>query len=295
MIILPFNNDDAYSGRLNENRGHFSLSGAQSKYSVIKQDGEFRLTSAGERGTYILKPALSDFERRADSPANEHLTMSIARKVFHIETADCELCQFANGEPGYLTKRYDVAPDGSRIQQEDFASLGGITRDTHGPDYKYAALSYEEIGQLIRRYLPAWKIEMVKFYDLILYNFLFSNGDAHLKNFSVLMTPDGDYRLAPAYDLIDTHIHLPDDSIFGLRKGLFADGRKFPRGVGNKEFKEFGLSLGLSETTVIRELDRFCSDYPAIEQMVQESSLSPESKKLYYEHYHTRLYSFLRA
>ena len=295
MIVLPFNNDDASIARLNENRGRFSLSGAQSKYSVIRKDGVFRLTLEGERGTHILKPPLTDFEHREDSPANEFLTMSIARKVFRIETADCELCHFANGEPGYLTKRYDIAPDGTKIQQEDFASLGGITRDTHGPDYKYTALSYEDIGYLIRKYLPAWKIEMVKFFDLILFNFLFSNGDAHLKNFSVLMTPDGDYRLAPAYDLIDTHIHLPNDGIFGLQKGLFADGRVFSLGIGYKDFKEFGLSLGLSEKVVLRELDRFSADYLMVEQMVQESFLSEASKARYYEHYYIRLNSFLRA
>lgn len=292
--ILSFSNTEANTSNLNENRGRFSLSGAQSKYSVLIKDGKFCLTSPGEQGTFILKPVLTDFERRSDSPANEHLTMQIARQVFHIDTAECELCQFENGEPAYITKRFDIAPDGSKIQQEDFASLAGITRDSHGPDYKYNALSYEDIGRLIRRYLPAWRVEMVKFFDLILFNFLFSDGDAHLKNFSILKTTDGDYRLAPAYDLINTHIHLPGDSIFALRKGLFTDGRSFPRGIGNNDFREFGLAIGLLSRVVDGELERFCSDYPEIQTMVNSSSLSEESKGLYYGQYLTRLNSFLR-
>jgi len=101
--------------------------------------------------------------------------------------------------------------------------------------------------------------------------------------------------LAPAYDLIDTHIHLPDDSIFALQKGLFSDGRSFPLGIGHKEFLDFGLSLGIPDILVRRELDRFCADYPEIEKMVLGSELSEGTKTLYYEHYHTRLVSFLRA
>lgn len=293
--MLPFNSPTEEAARFNDNRGRISLSGAQSKYSLVIRDGQFHLTQAGEQGTHILKPAITDFENGKDSPANEHLTMLIAERVFHIETAAHALCFFQNGEAAYITRRFDIAPDGTRIQQEDFASLGGISADRYGRDYKYTALSYEDIGNLIRRYIPAWRIEMVKFFDQILFNFLFSNGDAHLKNFSVLRNAAGDYRLSPAYDLIDTHIHLPDDSIFALQKGLFADGRLFTLGIGNKDFREFGLALGLPEKTVVGELNRFTADYPEIESIIQESFLSEGAKKHYYSHYHTRLVSFLRA
>lgn len=293
--ILPFESPAKEITQLNNNRGHISLSGAQSKYSVVVREGRFRLTEEGEQGTHILKPAITDFEHCADSPANEFLTMQIAERVYRIETAANALCYFQNGEAAYITRRYDVAPDGTKIQQEDFASLGGISADRYGGDYKYSALSYEDIGLLIKRFIPAWRIEIVKFFDLVLFNFLFSNGDAHLKNFSVLQNPAGDYRLAPAYDLIDTHIHLPGDSIFALQKGLFADGRSFPLGVGNKTFRDFGMALGIPEKTVIRELERFTADYPEIEEMVASSSLSESLKQTYYDHYHVRLFSFLRV
>ena len=82
--------------------------------------------------------------------------------------------------------------------------------------------------------------------------------------------------------------------IFALQKGLFADGRLVPRGVGNSTFREFGMTIGLPEKTVVRELDRFTADYPEVESMVKESFLSEKSKDEYYSHYHTRLVSFLR-
>lgn len=293
--VLPFESPSREISRLNGNRGRISLSGAQSKYSVVIRDGQFRLTEQGEQGTHILKPAITDFEHSADSPANEHLTMQIAERIFRIETPPNALCFFKNGDAAYITRRYDVAPDGTKIQQEDFASLGGISKDRFGSDYKYTALSYEELGALIKRFIPAWRIEMVKYFDRILFNFLFSNGDAHMKNFSVLRNAAGDYKLAPAYDLIDTQIHLPGDSIFALRKGLFADGRSFPLGLGNKDFQAFGIALGIPEKTVRRELDRYTADYPEIEHMVNASYLSEESKQNFYSHYHTRLVSFLRA
>ena len=293
--VLPFESPAKELLAFNDNRGHISLSGAQSKYSDVIRDGQFQLTKQGEQGTHILKPALTDFDNCADSPANEHLTMQIAEKVFRIETAANALCFFRNGEAAYVTRRYDVAADSTKIQQEDFASLAGITPERYGRDFKYSALSYEDIGLLIRRYIPAWKIEIVKFFDLILFNFLFSNGDAHIKNFSVIKNQDGDYRLAPAYDLINTQIHLPGDSVFALQKGLFADGRSFPMGISGKTFVDFGLALGIPEKTVQRELSRFTADYPAIQTMVENSFLSEPSKHLYYSTYHTRLISFLRA
>lgn len=292
---LPYDSFSAQAAAFNDNRGRLSLSGAQSKYSMCIRSGRFVLTGPGEQGTHILKPALTDFENGSVSPANEYLTMQIADKVFGIETPPNALCFFRSGETAYITRRYDIGADGKRIQQEDFASLAGISEETHGRDYKYSALSYEEIGALIRRFLPAWRVELVDYFDRILFNFLFSNGDAHIKNFSVLRNPEGDYRLAPAYDLIDTRIHLPDEEIFALRKGLFADRRPLPLGPSGRTFLDFGLAIGLPEKVVSRELDRYCADYPAIREMIDASALPDSLKELYYTHYHYRLVSYLRA
>ena len=60
-------------------------------------------------------------------PANEHLTMQIARQVYGQNTAENALIFFKNGSPAYITKRFDVDIEGSKLAQEDFASLAGRT------------------------------------------------------------------------------------------------------------------------------------------------------------------------
>ena len=275
-------------------RGHLSLSGAQIKYSALIENGVFRLTEPDERGTYILKPILSDWENREFSPANENLTMQIASQVYGIQTAENAICFTQNGEPVYVTKRYDVKADGSKIQQEDFASLAEITKERYGDDYKYNALDYSDIANIIKKFIPAWRIELIKYFDLVLFNFVFANGDAHIKNFSVLQTPQGDYRLSPAYDLINTSLHIYSDSIFALQKGLFPGWNK-EMGANGRDFKKFGEIIGLKANIISGEIDRFCKIYDKTEELIEQSLLSEKMKNEYRTIYHTRIKSFLRV
>ena len=251
----------------------------------------------GEQGRYILKPKLSDFRNRLYSAANENLTMQIAAQVFGIETAENGLCFFRGGEAAYIVKRFDVKPDGTKRRKEDFASLAGLTAQNGGQNYKYDVLTYEECGDLIRRYLPAWRVEMLKFFDLVVFNFLVCNGDAHLKNFSVLETESGDFRLAPAYDLINTKLHV-DDRIFALDRGLLRGdaAAHTPFGmIGGATFMEFGKRLGLPEKTLRRELDRFCATYSLLDRLIRNSYLSDELKEVYRNMYLGRRDSYLKV
>lgn len=291
--ILPYESLSS-SKELMENQGRLSLSGAQEKFSAIADDGVIRLTNEGERGTYIIKPKLASFENKEYSPANEHLTMQIASQVYGIKTAENALCFTGNGEAVYLTRRYDIDVNGQKIHQEDFASLAGISKATHGANFKYDALDYVEIGNILKRYLPAWRIEIIKYFDLVLFNFVFANGDAHVKNFSVLETTAGDYRLAPAYDLINTLLHIPDGMIFALSKGLYP-GWKREIGVYGSDFLKFGLMIGLDENTAKREIDRFCAEYHKTDLLIEHSFLSDALKQRYSSIYKTRINSYLKV
>ena len=289
-------NNSAAQEEFLHNQERISLSGVQPKYSMIVRNGKLALTQKGEQGHYILKPKLSDFRNRIYSSANENLTMQIASQVFGIETAANGLCFFKGGEPAYITKRFDVKPDGTKRRKEDFASLAGLTTQNGGKNYKYEYLTYEECGELIRRYLPAWKVETLKFFDLIIFNFLICNGDAHLKNFSVLETESGDFRLSPAYDLINTKLHV-DDRIFALDKGLLKDNaaESMPYGMTNSTtFREFGKRLGLPDKTIRRELDKFCTSYPLLDTLIANSYLSDELKENYRNMYLGRRDSYLK-
>ena len=214
--------------------------------------------------------------------ANENLTMQIAEQVFKMETAANGLCFFKEGEAAYITKRFDIASDGHKYRIEDFASLANLTSENAGASFKYD-YSYEEVAQLIKKYLPAWRVELLKFYRMVLFNFLFSNGDAHLKNFSVIDMGENDFHLAPAYDLLNTKIHV-DDTDFALDKGLFKTDRPefFKGGKANGiSFKEFGLLIGLPEKIVAKELITFTSKHLLIDVLIDSSFLSEKIKRLY--------------
>jgi len=96
-----------------QNRKHMSISGVQEKFSVLLEKNKLRLINEGERGSYILKPIPIVGKKPDQMPANEHLTMQIARQVYSIETAENALIFFNNGSPSYITKRFDVKDDGT--------------------------------------------------------------------------------------------------------------------------------------------------------------------------------------
>ncbi len=278
--------DSANNESYLKNVGRISLSGVQPKASlVVNAENRLVRPAENERGTYILKPAPSSYallERRY-CPANEHLTMQLASQVYHIETASNALCFFRGGEAAYLCRRFDVGPDGRKYSQEDFASLAGLTNANGGSDYKYSNLSYEQCAGIIRRYVKAAPVEILKFFRVVVFNYLTLNDDAHLKNFSLINRGDGEYHLAPAYDLINTSLHLTMPRIFALDKGLFKEGMQLSdtRTVGRKDFEEFGFRIGLPKRLVKRELDVFATEQPLAKELIGQSFLSATLKRSY--------------
>ena len=274
-----------------ENRKRISISGVQEKLSFILEKNVLRLTKEGEQGTYILKPIPRDLKKVDQVPANEHLTMQIAKQVYGLNTAENAIIFFQNGSPAYITKRFDIKKDGTKWGKEDFATLAGKTNDNAGPNFKYS-FSYEEAGLLIQKYVSAWRIEIEKYFSLVLFNFLFSNGDAHLKNFSLLESSKGDYLLSPMYDLLNTKMHV-DDSDFALNKGLFADNYKSDlykkSNYPNKnDFEEFGRRIGVSENRIEKLMAPYLEKQPLVEVFIGRSFLTDVNKRSYLMMYQTK-------
>ena len=293
--ILPFrspNNEEAENEEYAKHVGRVSLSGVQPKAGLIIKGNQLVRPSEQERSRYILKPAPSSYAllERKDYPANEHLSMQLASQVYHIETAPNALCFFSDGEQAYITRRFDVAPDGSKYQQEDFASLAGLTKAHGGSDYKYSNLSYEECAEIIGKYTTAPSVEILKFFRMVVFNYLILNDDAHLKNFSLINRGDGEYHLSPAYDLINTSLHLYEPRIFALDKGLFREGMHLTdtRTVTRVDFEEFGRRIGLATRLVKRELDNFATEQPLAKELINRSFLSDKLKKYYWQSYNYR-------
>lgn len=166
----------------------------------------------------------------------------------------------------------------------------GLTKVNGGSDYKYSHLSYEECAELIRRYTVAASVEVLKFFRIVVFNYLILNDDAHLKNFSLINRGDGEYHLAPAYDLVNTSLHLYEPRIFALDKGLFREGmnQTDTRTVGRQDFEEFGRRIGLSPRLVKRELDFLASEQPLAHQLIERSFLSEKLKRYYWQSYNYR-------
>lgn len=293
--ILPYNPPNAGEEDAEiflQNRKRISISGVQEKVSLLLEKNVLRLTQEGEAGTYILKPIPRDLRKVDQVPANEHLTMQIARQVFGIQTAENALIFFKNGEPAYITKRFDVAENGATIGKEDFATLAGKTSETAGANFKYD-YSYEAMAKLVHQYIPAAMVELEKFFSLIVFNYLICNGDAHLKNYGVIETKQGDYILCPAYDLINTRLHV-DDSAMALNDGLFKDDYTTNSFEANgfyayDDFYEFGLKIGLVKSRVVKILTKYRSNREQVQSLVDRSFLSNDMKITYMEVYLNRL------
>jgi len=274
-----------------ENRKFMSISGVQEKFSVLLEKNKLRLANEGERGSYILKPIPQAGIRPDQMPANEHLTMQIARQIFGIETAENALIFFKNGDPAYITKRFDIDENGNKLGQEDFASIAGKTPQTHGEHYKYSG-NYLGLFQLMQTYVPAYKLEAPKLLKILMFNYLFSNGDAHLKNFSLLETKMGDYRLSPAYDLLNSRIHI-EDKDFALEDGLLPG--NLARGKIEQQFTTLAEQAGIGEKVFKDIKSRILTHSSPVENMIASSFLNESTKRNYWQSYQGRLKQFTNA
>lgn len=282
--VLPFETPkDENLISFQEHSKRLSISGVQLKYSLRLENKTLVLTEKG--GEYILKPIppAQQLFHVDQVPENEHLTMQIAKQIFNIPTAENVLIHFQDGTPAYLTKRFDVAADGTKYLQEDFAQLTSRTSKTHGETFKYQG-SYEEIGLLIQKFVPASIIAAERFFHQVVFNYIFSNGDAHLKNFSLYRTQEGEYQLTPAYDLLTTVIHSPveSDTALDLYEGDLQSAFYSQYGFyGRPNFLELAKRLLIQPSRAERILDSYPAAFEKVKRMVTNSFLNEAIKEKY--------------
>jgi serine/threonine-protein kinase HipA len=279
----PPGKNAALTREYNEKRKGLSISGYQEKYGLRLVNKELQLVES--KGTHILKPV--PVERLAlveDMPANEHVTMQIARQVFNIKTAAAAMIFFEDGTPGYITRRFDYKADGTKYQVEDFATLLGKSAEVEGDDYKYNA-SYLDMAELIKQYVPAAKVELVNFFRIVVFNYLVANGDAHLKNFSVMESEHGDYVLSPAYDLLCTAVHMQDSDMCmhdGLYNGDYNEPAYQERGIYTRDsFISFAGKMDIPVKLAETILNEMTGKETVIFEMLDRSFLSSEGKVAY--------------
>ncbi len=284
--LLNFEIDEISKSKDGTNAmNRISVSGVQEKFPAVLDKGVIRLSDKDERSRYILKPAPWDntLYTRKQIPANEHVTMQIASQVYGIETAENGLCFTPKGDMVYITKRFDIASNGSKYYMEDFASLLGKNEAENGSFFKYDA-SFEDIARMIKKYIPAWMVAMEKFFKLVVFNYIYANGDDHLKNFSVIKKGEN-YLLAPAYDLMNTALHIDGDDL-GLNGGLSEHIEKsdiYDR-TGHPcqlDFERFGQLIGLRSRRISAILNSYTELPSKAEQLIANSFLNDKMKRTY--------------
>ena len=166
---------------------------------------------------------------------------------------------------------------------EDFASLLGRAPQTHGGNYKYDG-SYNELFQALKQFLPSWEAQAERLFRLLLFNYLFSNGDAHLKNFSLIEDGHGSFRLSPAYDLLNTRLHI-EDTDFALTEGLL------PKAQGGirQQFIALASVVGFDSEWTLSTLEQMTSHSQEVETLVSRSFLSPRLQRNYLQGYQRRV------
>lgn len=248
-----------------------TVTGVQAKLSLdIARDGkneQQRFTIVGLWGRFILKPQTGRF---ANLPENEDLTMHLAEAV-GIKTVPHSLIRFADGELCYITRRVDRTKKGNKIAMEDMCQLSErLTED------KYKG-SYERIAKQIRQYSSAPLLDVINFWEVVIFSWLTGNADMHLKNFS-LFKPKAAYMLTPAYDLVSTAIVMPEDK---EELALTLNGKK--KKIKRSDFEKAMRDNGIDEKSIANLFNKFEKVLPHWFSIIEESFLPMEQQIEYRE------------
>lgn len=215
-----------------------AIPGVQPKLSMslvkkTKEQADTLLTVVGALGDqYIFKPPSHQFP---EMPENEHLTMRIA-EAFGIRVVPSSLIKLSSGELSYVTKRIDRTEKGKKIHMLDMFQI------TEAYD-KYKS-SMEKVGKALDSYSNNTLLDKIFYFELAIFSFLTGNNDMHLKNFSMIESPSG-WILAPAYDLLNVSIVLPEDI---EELALTIEGKK--RKLRKTHFEHLGQGLGLTDRQI---------------------------------------------
>lgn len=246
-----------------------SVPGVQPKLSMsvvkdAKKNSDTRLTVVGALGgNYIFKPPTNKYP---EMPANEHVTMRMA-EAFGIQVVPSSLIRLSSGELSYVTKRIDRTESKEKIHMLDMFQI------TEAYD-KYKS-SMERVGKALHTYSQNTLLDKVFFFELSVFSFLTGNNDMHLKNFSMIKSGSG-WILAPAYDLLNIAIILPEDT---EELALTLEGKK--KKLKKENFERLGQGLELTEKQVQSVFKRMVVNKLKAFEWVNKSFLSEDMKEAY--------------
>jgi len=268
--ILDYTRADMDSLAAEVIKSQTTLTGVQPKISLHLNEhkGSNRLTVVGLWGGYILKPQT---EMYPFLPEVEQLTMCLAEQL-GIQVVPHSLIRMRDGELCYITRRIDRNPSGDKIPMEDLCQLS--ERQT---EYKYKS-SYEQVAKVIRKFSSVPEMDLTRYYELLIFCWLTGNNDMHLKNFA-LYNPTGDeFRLTPAYDLLNAAIVNPSDPE-ELALTLNAKKRK----IKKEDFVQAMQKSELSDKVIDNIFRRVIKKSAEWQPTIRQSFLPLEYQEAYWE------------
>lgn len=225
-------------------------------------------------GQYILKPQNSTFP---EMPENEHLTMKLA-ELLGIQTVVSSLIRLKSGELSYITKRIDRTTKGGKIHMLDMFQI------TEAFD-KYRS-SMEKVGKAVIEHSSNTLLDVLRLYEVVIFSYITGNNDMHLKNFSLVLK-DENWGFAPAYDLLNVQLHLPEDQ---EETALTIGGKKSR--LTKSDFIILGVKFGLSEKQIENVFQRFIKAEKKMLLFITQSFLSEANRIKYKDLLMQRLHVF---
>ena len=237
--------------------GKLSISGIQPKLSMELNRKNRELEVVSEGGKYILKPQVPTFP---DLPQNENLCMSIASNM-GIDAPPHSLLKLKDNSWAYVVKRFDRDKEG-KMHQEDFFQILGKKDRYQG--------SLEEIGKKLSQISEIPGLDVQFFYERVLFFFIIGNGDAHLKNFSIVYNKFGHIRLSPAYDIVSSKLVIPEEEDFALSM----NGKR--NKITGNDFNKFLTFLKIPNKEINR---KFLDKEDLIRGFIKDSELDKDQKE----------------
>lgn len=229
------------NSEINKNAGRMSISGVQIK-ALIKVNKSKKAVEFVQSGsTHILKPEPGEYPQL---PQNENLCMCLAETAAGFEVPPHGLFYMADGKICYIIKRFDRNSKGQKTHVEDMAQLLEMP-----PDSKYES-SIEKAGNAILKFSKRPYLDLIDFFERILFCFLIGNGDMHLKNWSLIEQSPDYWQLAPCYDLISSKIYLPHED----ESALTVNGKR--NRLSLNDFIQLGNYLKIDNRSVKNAIDK---------------------------------------
>lgn len=267
--ILPYTRADITELAEQVIHSQTTLTGVQAKLSLdisSSRNEPKRFTIVGLWGRYILKPQTELFKHL---PEVENLTMHLA-ELAKIKVVPHSLVRFADGELSYITKRIDRGSKGEKLPMEDMCQLSERLTE-----YKYKG-SYEQVAKLIMQYSSAPKLDVVNFWEQVVFSWITGNADMHLKNFSLYSLRKGYYSLTPAYDMVSTALVMPEDT---EELALTLNSKK--RKIKRSDFQIAMISSGLEGKIIDNIFAKFTKATEKWLEFIEISFLPDEMKEQY--------------